>query len=84
MQSLSYNITILKRIGVILMRALFYFEIVMLLSALLYTLRVFWPVKGELFGQKSGEILISIRNRHNLKICAGIIILVTLSLMFVF
>lgn len=55
------------------MKVLFTIETLLLLLAVLYVLRIFWPVRAQVFNDDE-EIIVSIRNRHNLKICFGIII----------
>jgi len=55
------------------MQVLFTLEILLLLMALSYVVRVFWPVRTQVFNGDE-EIIVSIRNRHNLKICLVIIV----------
>lgn len=55
------------------MMALVVLEILLLIMALSYVVRVFWPVRTQLFNGDE-EIIVSIRNRHNLKICLFVIV----------
>ena len=48
-------------------------EALLLIMSLLYVVRVFWPVRTCLLNGDE-EIIVSIRNRHNLKICLFVII----------
>lgn len=62
------------------MKTLFLLEILLFLISLLYVVRVFWPVRMKLLnGDK--EIIVSIRNRHNLKICTSVIVIVLINWM---
>jgi len=61
------------------MNALFILEILLLLMAVSYVVRVFWPVRAQVFNGDE-EIIVSIRNRHNLKICLGIIVVMVMLL----
>ncbi|WP_338231447.1 hypothetical protein [Companilactobacillus muriivasis] len=62
------------------MQVLFTLEILLLLMAVSYVVRVFWPVRAQIFNGDE-EIIVSIRNRHNLKICLGIIVVMVILLM---
>ena len=61
------------------MNALFILEILLLLMAVSYVVRVFWPVRAQVFNGDE-EIIVSIRNRHNLKICLGVIVVMVMLL----
>ncbi|MFC6177621.1 hypothetical protein ACFQAV_12455 [Companilactobacillus huachuanensis] len=61
------------------MKVLFTLEILLLLIALSYVVRVFWPVRAQVFNGDE-EIIVSIRNRHNLKICLCVIVAMTMLL----
>jgi len=61
------------------MQVLFTLEILLLLMALSYVVRVFWPVRTQVFNGDE-EIIVSIRNRHNLKICLWIIVVMAILL----
>jgi len=61
------------------MQVLFILEILLLLMSLSYVVRVFWPVRTQVFNGDE-EIIVSIRNRHNLKICLGIIVVMVILL----
>lgn len=61
------------------MNALFILEILLLLMAVSYVVRVFWPVRAQVFNGDE-EIIVSIRNRHNLKICLVIIVVMVMLL----
>lgn len=59
--------------GLFCMMALAVLEVLLLIMASLYVVRVFWPVRTQLFNVDE-EIIVSIRNRHNLKICLFVIV----------
>ena len=61
------------------MNALFILEILLLLMAVSYVVRVFWPVRAQVFNGDE-EIIVSITNRHNLKICLGVIVVMVMFL----
>lgn len=61
------------------MQVLFTLEILLLLMAVSYVVRVFWPVRTQIFNGDE-EIIVSIRNRHNLKICLGVIVVMVMLL----
>ncbi|MFH5811045.1 hypothetical protein [Companilactobacillus sp. FL22-1] len=63
------------------MRVATILELMLFLMAFAYIVRVFWPVRAQLFNGDE-EIIVSIRNRHNLKICLAVIVIVSLLLIF--
>ncbi|MBL3530420.1 hypothetical protein [Companilactobacillus zhachilii] len=65
--------------GYLCMMVLVTLEVLLLIMALLYVVRVFWPVRTQLFNGDE-EIIVSIRNRHNLKICLFVIVAMILLL----
>lgn len=64
------------------MKFLVIMELILLLTALLYVFRVVWPVRNQLLNGDN-EIVVSIRNRHNLKICAIVIVVTIIGLILV-